>query len=174
MHRREFLILASGLPLLAQTQKGPIVEIPADILEDKIRGGFLGQLIGDLNGLEHEMKYIAEPGNVQEYTPALPDGAWTDDDTDIEWPYLLEMQRTRTIVLPYPQITEVWKKHINRGMWSSHLYLRQLMDLGIDPPLTGRTAINPWAVCLATMRSSKRHPCSGFARSELRAARRAA
>ena len=32
------------------------------------------------------MKYIDEPGNVQEYTPALPDGAWTDDDTDIEWP----------------------------------------------------------------------------------------
>src|SRR5262249_11607299 len=71
--------------------------------------------------------------------------AWTDDDTDIEWPYLLEMQRTKTIVLPYPMITEVWKKHINRGMWSSHLYLRQLMDPGIDPPLTGRIAINPWA-----------------------------
>ncbi|HJZ95089.1 MAG TPA: ADP-ribosylglycohydrolase family protein [Candidatus Solibacter sp.] len=145
MQRRDFLILAAGLPLLAQSQKGPIAEIPADILEDKIRGGLLGQVIGDLNGLEHEMKYIAEPGNVQEYTPALPEGAWTDDDTDIEWPYLLEMQRTKTILLPYPQITEVWKKHINRGMWSSHLYLRQLMDLGIDPPLTGRIAINPWA-----------------------------
>ena len=145
MHRREFLILAAGLPLLAQSGKRPILEIPVDILEDKIRGGLLGQLIGDLNGLDHEMKYIAEPGNLREYTPALPDGAWTDDDTDIEWPYLLEMQRTKTILLPYPQITEVWKKHINRGMWSSHMYLRQLMDLGIDPPLTGRIAINPWA-----------------------------
>src|SRR5215510_11442523 len=105
MQRRDFLILAAGLPLLAQSQKGPIAEIPADVLEDKIRGGLLGQVIGDLNGLEHEMKYIAEPGNVQEYTPALPEGAWTDDDTDIEWPYLLEMQRTKTILLPYPQIT---------------------------------------------------------------------
>jgi len=143
MQRREFLTLAAGLPLLAQSR--PITEIPAAILEDKIRGGFLGQVIGDLNGLEHEMKYIAEPGNVQAYTPALPEGAWTDDDTDIEWPYLLEMQRTKTILLPYPRITEVWKRHINRGMWSSHLYLRQLMDLGIDPPLTGRIAINPWA-----------------------------
>jgi ADP-ribosylglycohydrolase len=145
MQRREFLTLAAGLPLLALSRTEPIAEIPADILEDKIRGGFLGQLIGDLNGLEHEMKYIAEPGNVLEYTPALPEGAWTDDDTDIEWPYLLEMQRTKAIVLSYPQITELWKKHINRGMWSSHLYLRQLMDLGIDPPLTGRIAINPWA-----------------------------
>jgi len=145
MQRREFLILAAGLPLLAQSQSGQTVDIPADILEDKIRGGFLGQVIGDLNGLEHEMKYIAEPGNVREYIPALPDGAWTDDDTDIEWPYLLEMQRTNTILLPYPQITDVWKKHINRGVWSSHLYMRQLMDLGIDPPLTGRIAVNPWA-----------------------------
>jgi hypothetical protein len=145
MQRREFLTLAAGLPLLAQIRKEPLAEIPADVLEDKIRGGFLGQVIGDLNGLEHEMKYIVEPGDVQEYTPALPEGAWTDDDTDIEWPYLLEMQRTKAIMLPYPQITEVWKKHINRGMWSSHLYLRQLMDLGIDPPLTGRAEINPWA-----------------------------
>src|SRR5262245_8907046 len=146
MQRREFLMVAvAGLPEFAQSLTGPIVEIPADSLEDKIRGGFLGQVIGDLNGLEHEMKYIAEPGNVHEYTPALPEGAWTDDDTDIEWPYLLDMQRTKTILLPYPQITEVWKKHINRGMWSSHLYLRQIMDLGIDPPLTGRIEVNPWA-----------------------------
>ena len=63
MHRREFLTLAAGLPFLAQSRQGPIAEISADVLEDKIRGGFLGQVIGDLNGLEHEMKYIAEPGN---------------------------------------------------------------------------------------------------------------
>src|SRR5262249_11126421 len=74
MQRREFLTLVAGLPLLAQSGKGPIAEISADVLEDEIRGGFLGRVIGDLNGLEHEMKYIAEPGNVQEYTPALPDG----------------------------------------------------------------------------------------------------
>ena len=145
MQRRDFLMLAAGVPLLAQTKQGAAAEIPADVLEDKIRGGFLGQVIGDLNGLKHEMKYIAEPGNVQEYTPALPDGAWTDDDTDVEWPYLIEMQKTNTILLPYPRISEVWKKHINRRIWCSHLYLRQILDLGIDPPLTGKIEINPWA-----------------------------
>jgi len=51
MQRREFLVLAAGLPLLAQSRSGQTVDIPADILEDKIRGGFLGQVIGDLNGL---------------------------------------------------------------------------------------------------------------------------
>ena len=145
MKRRAFLSLAGGLPLLGQAKSGRTVEIPADVLEDKIRGGFLGQVLGDLNGLKHEMKYIQEPGNVEQYTPALPDGAWTDDDTDVEWPYILEIQRTNNLLLPPPVISEVWKKHINRRIWCSHLYLRQIMDLGIDPPLTGRIEINPWA-----------------------------
>lgn len=85
------MMLAVGLPLLSQTRQGATAEIPTDVLEDKIRGGFFGQIVGDLNGLKHEMKYILEPGSVQEYTPGLPDGGWTDDDTDIAWPYLVEM-----------------------------------------------------------------------------------
>jgi len=146
VQRRDFLTLAAGLPLLAQNKPGAAIEIPADIIDDKIRGGFLGQIVGDLNGLKHEMKYILEPGNVEQYTPALPDGGWTDDDTDVEWPYILEIQKTGNLLLPYPLISEVWKKHINnRGIWCSHLYLRQIMDLGIDPPLTGKIEINPWA-----------------------------
>jgi hypothetical protein len=145
MKRRTFLTLAGGLPLLAQDRTRRMAELPAEVLEDKIRGGFLGQVIGDLNGLKHEMKYILDPGNVEQYTPALPDGAWTDDDTDVEWPYILEIQKTHNLLLPPQVISEVWKKHINRRIWCSHLYLRQIMDLGIDPPLTGRIEINPWA-----------------------------
>ena len=141
MKRREFLSLAAALPALAETS----TEIPADILEDKIRGGFLGQVIGDLNGLKHEMKYILEPGNVEQYTPSLPDGAWTDDDTDVEWPYILEIQRTKNLLIPPGRITELWQEHINRRIWCSHLYLRQIMDLGIEPPLTGKIEFNPWA-----------------------------
>ena len=144
MKRRSFLTLAAALPALAAKKPGLLVDMPTDVLEDKIRGGFLGQIIGDLNGLKHEMKYILEPGNVQEYTPALPDGGWTDDDTDVEWPYLLEMQQGKNLLIPYSRISEIWKKHINRRIWCSHLYLRQIMDLGIDPPLTGRIEINPW------------------------------
>jgi len=75
MKRRTFLTLAGGLPLLAQDRTRRMAELPAEVLEDKIRGGFLGQVIGDLNGLKHEMKYILDPGNVEQYTPAPPDGA---------------------------------------------------------------------------------------------------
>ena len=75
------------------------VEISAETLEDKIRGGLLAQLLGNLNGLAHENKYYDEPGNVQQYTPGLPEGARTDDDTDIEWVYIAAMQRGRTVRL---------------------------------------------------------------------------
>jgi hypothetical protein len=142
--RRSFLTSAASA-LAAVGRDGGTVDIPADVLDDKVRGGLLGQMLGDLNGLKHEMKYIAEPGDVREYTPALPDGAWTDDDTDIEWPYILEIQRTNNLLLSPRTITGIWKRHINRRIWCSHLYLRQLMDLGIEPPLTGRAEINPWA-----------------------------
>ena len=121
------------------------VEIAEEVLEDKIRGGFLAQLLGNLNGLPHENKYYDEPGNVTDYTPDLTDGARTDDDTDIEWVYIVAMQRGRTIMLSPEQITMLWKKHINQRIWCSNLYVRRLMDIGINPPLTGNLLLNPWA-----------------------------
>ena len=124
--------------------KGPH-DIPVAVVQDKVRGGLLGEMLGDLNGLKHEMKYIDEPGNVVSYVPELPRGAWTDDDTDIEWIYVLEMQRSKQMMISPQRITELWKRHINRFIWCSHQYLRQLMDIGIQPPLTGQIAINPWA-----------------------------
>ena len=124
---------------------GKFVEISIEDLRDKIRGGTLGHMLGDLNGLKHEMKYIAEPGNVQAYVPALPEGAWTDDDTDFEWVYLAEMQRSGELVIPYTRIATLWKEHINRQIWCANEYARQLMDLGIAPPLTGKPAFNPWS-----------------------------
>ncbi len=137
------LVLAILGASLASAQ--PAAALPADVLADKIRGGLLGQILGDLNGLKHENKYADDPGNVQSYVPALPEGAWTDDDTDIEWIYLIEMERSRTVLLPPSRIAELWKAHINRRIWCSHKYLRQLLELGIEPPLTGFVRLNPWA-----------------------------
>jgi hypothetical protein len=124
---------------------GNSIEMPAETLRDKIRGGLLGQILGNLNGLEHEMKYIDSPGNVKEYTPALPDGARTDDDTDLEWVYIVAMQRNNTILLPPHLITQLWKERINNRIWCSNQYARQLMDIGFQPPLTGSIVFNPWA-----------------------------
>jgi hypothetical protein len=50
-------------------------DISVAVLRDKVRGGLLGEILGDLNGLKHEMKYIVEPGKVETYMPELPQGA---------------------------------------------------------------------------------------------------
>jgi hypothetical protein len=60
MRRRSFL-LAVTRPLSARS-------IPAALVADKI----LGRLLGNLDGLPHEMKYILEPGDLQQYTPPSP------------------------------------------------------------------------------------------------------
>jgi ADP-ribosylglycohydrolase len=133
------------MPLAGAAEPPRPLNIAAPVLEDKIRGGLLGEILGDLNGLKHEMKYIDEPGSVASYTPALPDGAWTDDDTDIEWIYVLKIQSSRELFLSASTIADEWRKHINRRFWCSHQYLRQLMDIGILPPYTGSAVFNPWA-----------------------------
>jgi ADP-ribosylglycohydrolase len=122
-----------------------LLTLDAPDLEDKIRGGVLGQILGNLNGLPHEFKYIDKPGEVESYTPSLPDGARTDDDTDIEWVYLHEIARSRQSLLPPPRIAALWKNHVNRRIWCANLYARQLMDLGLEPPWTGSPLLNPWS-----------------------------
>ncbi len=139
------VLLTLAVPTRVYSEHNPVVEIPVDVLEDHLRGGMLGQILGNLNGLPHEFKYINHPGNVEHYTPSLPDGAFTDDDTDIEWVYLREIVRTRTIFLSPRQITALWKQHINRHIFCANRYARDLMNLGIEPPWTGNAALNPWS-----------------------------
>ncbi|MCP4612362.1 MAG: ADP-ribosylglycohydrolase family protein [Planctomycetes bacterium] len=129
----------------AVDNSGQSIDIPAETLRDKIRGGLLGQLLGNLNGLKHEMKYINTPGNVKQYTPALLEGARTDDDTDLEWVYIIAMQKNNTTMLSPHLITQLWKQRINNRIWCSNQYARQLMDIGFQPPLTGSIVFNPWA-----------------------------
>lgn len=124
---------------------GAVVERPADVIQDKIRGGLLGQLMGDLNGLKHEFKYLDEPGNVTTYVPGLPVGAWTDDDTDFEWVHVVAMHQRGVPLIPAGDIAALWKAHINRRIWCANQFARQLMDLGLVPPLTGNAALNPWS-----------------------------
>lgn len=113
------------------SSQGEIIELPVEELRDKIRGGLLGQILGNLNGIPHEMDYIHEPGSVSDYIPSLPEGARTDDDTDFEWVYVVEMQARNKLFLSSEEIAQLWRERINRRIWCSNLYARQLMDLGL-------------------------------------------
>lgn len=136
---------SAAAPAAEDGLAGPTITISAERLRDKVRGGLLGQLLGNLNGLPHEMKYIAQPGAVSDYVPALPEGAYTDDDTDLEWVYIVAMQAEGRTMLPPERIAALWRERINQRIWCANSYARCLMDLGLEPPLTGRIALNPWA-----------------------------
>ena len=137
-----FSLFLSAFGAFAQNE---LVELSLDDLRDKIRGGLLGQILGNLNGIPHEMQYIHEPGSVTDYVPSLPEGARTDDDTDFEWVYIVEMQHRDKLFLSTQEIAQLWRERINRRIWCSNQYARQLMDIDIEPPLTGNVLLNPWA-----------------------------
>ena len=72
-------------------------EITRTELKDKIAGAWLGQMVGNIYGLEYENKFVDEPGEgpfvfnkaIRKMTAV--DGAFSDDDTDVEYLYLLMM-----------------------------------------------------------------------------------
>ncbi len=140
-----FLILIFPESCKPGSDRQTTCSITQNELEDKIQGGLLGQILGNLNGLPHEFKYFNEPGHVEDYVPSLPYGARTDDDTDIEWVHICYMQKYDTLLLSPEQIVEAWKKNMNRKVYASSYYARQLMDIGIVPPYTGYRVFNPFA-----------------------------
>jgi len=144
-HLRKISILLCFF-VAVSTVSAQTAEITVEDLRDKINGGLIGQFFGNLNGLEHENQYFEEPGDVVEYTPDLSDGAFTDDDTDIEFVYMYHMAQKGETILPYAQIRDLWTENINEHIWCANKYARNLMDIGFEPPYTGRIAFNPWSV----------------------------
>jgi hypothetical protein len=123
----------------------PSLEVTRNQLLDRIRGGWTGMLIGGIEGLAHEFKYISEPrADLPEYT-FLPKGARSDDDNDFEWTHLYFMDHEDTIKIPYPRLVAIWKANMNRGIWCANARSRELMNEGVMPPNTADPARNSFA-----------------------------
>ncbi|NNK29527.1 MAG: ADP-ribosylglycohydrolase family protein, partial [Flavobacteriaceae bacterium] len=142
-------------------------EISREELRSKIEGYWLGQLVGNYMGFPFEFVFSDEPapvfidryynatdsadirmnktdrrGNVNIFADALG-GAWSDDDSDIEF-VTLHTVEANGLDLNYQEITEAWKKHINRFIWVSNRKARDLMDVGLVAPDTGKKENNPY------------------------------
>ena len=136
-------------------------------LRDKIDGFWLGQLVGNYMGFPFEFVFSEDPapvfidryynvtdsagikmnhadrrGNVNLFADALG-GAWTDDDTDIEFVTLHAVEK-HGLDINYEEITQAWKDHINRFIWVSNRKARDLMDEGLVAPDTGSKENNPY------------------------------
>src|SRR5712675_567807 len=111
---RHLFIASSAVLLHALSAVHAFADVPSRFIE------LPADVLGNLNGLPHEFKYINHPGKVEHFTPSLPNGGVTDDDTDIEWVYLREIARTGNNSLPPANIAALWKRHINRRIFAAN------------------------------------------------------
>lgn len=146
--------------LLVQPSVAEERKISREELLDKITGFWVGQLVGNYMGFPFENIYVDEPipflvdryytfrddsairmnrDDHRSYLPVLAtmfEGAYSDDDTDIEFVTLHAVEK-HGLDVNYAEITDAWKKHINRRIWVANRTARTLMDQGMVAPDTG-------------------------------------
>ncbi|HLO92034.1 MAG TPA: ADP-ribosylglycohydrolase family protein [Lentimicrobium sp.] len=125
-------------------------QISMSELHDRIAAAWIGQMIGNIYGLPHENKYVSAPGaetwpygyskNLDKL--AKYDGAFSDDDTDVEYMYLLQMKQFGPEP-SYQQLRDAWMYHIRDRVWLANRGALGLMHFGYTPPFTGSKELNP-------------------------------
>ena len=120
-------------------------------LKDKIAGAWLGQMVGNIYGLPHENKYVDQPAPESRfpfgYTKNLAklekyNGAFSDDDTDMEYIYLVTMENYG-VEPTYAQMRDMWMAHVRDRVWLANRAAVGLMHYGFTPPFTGDKLYNP-------------------------------
>ena len=159
------LLIAGAMgPAAAQTAPGAAPpRIERAVLEDRIYAAWLGQLVGNIYGLPHENVHIDQPGpdrfpygydalEISYYqwhfgATRMTDvmrafgGAFSDDDTDIEYVYLRLMEEAGPEP-SYGQVRAAWMAHVDNWVWLANRQALALMHEGYAPPYTGRRGVN--------------------------------
>lgn len=149
MKHKRFLSLLIPVILFHATGHGQ--QISLSQLKDKVAGAWIGQMVGNIYGLPFENKFIDEPGDEARfpfgYTKNMDklakyDGAFSDDDTDVEYLYLMGMEKYG-IEPTYEQMRQLWMHHIRDRVWLANRAALGLMHYGYTPPFTGMQEYNP-------------------------------
>ena len=161
------IILAAMLCCLSLGAQAKERVITKKQLIDKVEGFWMGQMLGNYIGFPFENLYIDEAipllvdrvftadydgspelminrtdhrGHIP-FVTATVRGAFSDDDTDIEFVTLHAVEKYG-LDITYPEITEAWMTHINDFIWVANREARNLMDKGFVAPDTGRKENN--------------------------------
>ncbi|MCE5332539.1 MAG: ADP-ribosylglycohydrolase family protein [Bacteroidales bacterium] len=147
--KRSTILFLAMIPLFVCAQNTKTIS--KEELHDKIAGAWLGQMIGNFYGLPFENKFIDQPGDDDKwpygYTKNLDKlartgGAFSDDDTDFEYIYLLQMEKYGCEPT-YAQLREAWMYHVRDRVWLANRAALGLMYHGFTPPFTGMKSLNP-------------------------------
>ncbi len=149
-HKPRLSLIVSALLPLTGCQQATERSISLAEYQEKVYASWMGQCIGNMYGLPHEFKYNETPRTepIEGWMPQAieriteADGAFSDDDTDIEYVDLFCMEKYGPEPT-YEQLTEFWKRCINNYIWVANRSARDLMEKGYFPPHTGRRGINP-------------------------------
>ncbi len=130
--------------------KSAAVRLSKTEYQEKVLASWLGQIIGNIYGLSYEFQFIDKPGpdefpygfGVSLERVRDVNGAFSDDDTDIEYMYLMQMERYG-IEPTYRQLADAWKYHVRDKVWVANRSALTLMHAGYSPPVTGNRDYNP-------------------------------
>lgn len=148
--RKTLFIFSLSIWFVTNALGATTKKITLSELEDKIAGAWIGQMIGNIYGLPFENKFVENHGPENwpyGYTKNLDKlrktgGAFSDDDTDVEYMYLIQMEKYG-FEPTYQDITEAWMYHIRDRVWLANRAALGLMHYGMTPPFTGRKDLNP-------------------------------
>lgn len=117
--------------------------ITSDELLDRMRGMWLGQLIGNTAGRETEGRYSGSEPNPDESVPWQIRQVWdADDDTDIEY-LAVHILQTYGFDCNSYEIGEQWLNHVtDAGVYIANKQAWRLMLEGHLPPQTGSRTYN--------------------------------
>ena len=137
------LMIFGMLVLLATSATGADrrITLPFEDYLDRVHGAWLGECAGNMFGLPHEMKYWEQPGPEIAFRPDYTEGAFSDDDTDIEYVYLHALEE-HGLGLTYEQVAQEWVTHIKTKVWVANARALELMQQGMLPPATGHPSHN--------------------------------
>ena len=166
-YRKVGILLVLTIILVKNSFAQEFKTISKTELTDKVYGYWVGQLVGNYLGFPFENLYDEEPipvfvdrymnykdaeklglkmnlkdrrGFVDIMAQAMG-GAWSDDDTDIEFVLLHGLEKYG-LDMTYKEVASLRTEHINRFIWLSNSRVRELIAKGYLPPETGSKELN--------------------------------
>lgn len=138
-------VMLAGHAVLGQKTQAPPRRITRRALEDKIRGGWAGQMVGVSYGAPTEFKsngVIIETniGNYQNWTPERIKNSIVQDDLYVEMTFTDVMDRLG-LDATTEQYGETFKDS-KYQLWHANAAARRLLNQGIKAPLSGDPRYN--------------------------------